>query len=191
MQIDLDQIENKNHYIYSDPVVKKKLQKDIKPKNKFLCGISWISKTDEIGVNKSITLETLKPVLKIENIEFIDLQYSETSIEREKFYNDNNIKIKKNEDIDNFNDLNSLSSLVDVCDFIITISNTTAHMAGSLGKKTFLLLPKGKGRLWYWMSNKGRSVWYPTIEIIEQEQVGDWKTVIRKLQKKVKEYLIG
>jgi Flp pilus assembly protein TadD len=183
--------ENKNHYIYSDPVIKKKLQKDIKPKNKFLCGISWISKTDEIGVNKSITLETLKPVLKIENIEFIDLQYSETSIEREKFYNDNNIKIKKNEDIDNFNDLNSLSSLIDVCDFIITISNTTAHMAGSLGKKTFLLLPKGKGRLWYWMSNKGRSVWYPSIEIIEQEQAGDWKTVIGKLQKKVKGYLIG
>ena len=184
-------LNNKNFYLNSDLNLRKQLQTNIKSKNKFLCGISWTSNADEIGINKSITLEILKPVLKIENVEFVDLQYTETSIERESFYNKNNIKIKKIENIDNFNDLNGLISLIDVCDFVITISNTNAHISGSLGKKTFLLLPKGKGRLWYWMSNKGRSVWYPTIEIIEQEQVGNWKTVIRKLQKKVKEYLIG
>ena len=183
-------IDNKNHYIFSDPIIKKKLEKEIKNENKFLCGISWISKTDEIGINKSITLEILKPVLKIENIEFIDLQYSDTSIEREKFYNENKIKIKKIENIDNFNDLNGLSSLIDVCDFVITISNTNAHIAGSLGKKTFLLLPKGKGRLWYWITKKKKSVWYPKIEIVEQEEVGRWQTVIKKLQKKVREHLI-
>ena len=184
-------LNNKNHYLSSDLNIKKKLEINVKSKNKFLCGVSWTSKAGEIGLNKSITLETLKPVLKIENVEFVDLQYTETSIERESFYNENNIKIKKIENIDNFNDLNGLISLIDVCDFVITISNTNAHFAGSLGKKTFLLLPKGKGRLWYWISNKGRSVWYPNIDIIEQEQVGDWQPVIRKLRKKVKENLIG
>ena len=181
---------NQHHYISSDPVIKKKLKVSIKSKNKFLCGISWISKTDEIGINKSITLEILKPFLNIENIEFIDLQYSDTSFERSNFYNKNNIKIKKIENIDNFNDLNGLSSLIDMCDFVVTISNTNAHIAGSLGKKTFLLLPKGKGRLWYWVSKKGRSIWYPNTEIVEQEEVGNWQSVIKRLQKKVKEYLI-
>ena len=181
---------NINHYIYSDAVIKERLKKSIKPENKILCGISWISKTGEIGVNKSITLETLKPVLKIENIEFIDLQYGDTSIEREKFYNEYKIKINKIENIDNFNDLNGLSSLIDVCDFVITISNTNAHISGSLGKKTFLLLPKGKGRLWYWITEKERSVWYPQIEIVEQEEVGGWQKVIKKLEKKVREHLV-
>ena len=124
----------------------------------------------------------------------LHLVYVKTSIEtlkeRESFYNENNIKIKKIENIDNFNDLNGLISLIDVCDFVITISNTNAHIAGSLGKKTFLILPKGKGRLWYWISKKKRSIWYPKIEIIEQEETGNWKYVIKKLQKKVKEYLI-
>ena len=179
-------LNNKNYYLSSDLNIKKKLEINIKSKNKILCGISWTSNADKIGINKSITLEILKPVLKIENVEFIDLQYTETSIERENFYNKNNIKIKKIENIDNFYDLNGLISLIDVCDFVITISNINAHIAGSLGKKTFLLLPKGKGRLWYWISNKGRSVWYPEIDIIEQEQVGDWQPVINKLQKKVK-----
>ena len=144
-------LNNKNYYLSSDSNIKKKLEINVKPKNKFLCGVSWTSNADEIGINKSITLETLKPVLKTENVEFVDLQYTETSIERESFYNENNIKIKKIENIDNFNDLNGLISLIDVCDFVITISNTNAHIAGSLGKKTFLLLPKGKGRLWYWI----------------------------------------
>ena len=184
-------LNNKNYYLSSDLNIKKKLEINIKSKNKILCGISWTSNASEIGINKSITLEMLKPVLKIENVEFIDLQYTETSIERESFYSKNNIKIEKIENIDNFNDLNGLTSLIDVCDLIITISNTNAHIAGSLGKRTFLLLPKGKGRLWYWVSNKGRSVWYPKIDIIEQEQVGDWQPVIKTLQKKVKEYLIG
>ena len=120
-------LNNKNYYLSSDLNIKKKLEINVKSKNKFLCGVSWTSKADEIGINKSITLETLKPVLKIENVEFVDLQYTETSIERESFYNRNNIKIKKIENIDNFNDLNGLISLIDVCDFVITISNTNAH----------------------------------------------------------------
>ena len=184
-------LNNKNYYLSSDLNIKKKLEINLKSRNKILCGISWTSNASEVGISKSITLEMLKPILKIENVEFVDLQYTETSIERENFYNKNNIKIKKIENIDNFNDLNGLTSLIDVCDFVITISNTNAHIAGSLGKRTFLLLPKGKGRLWYWISNKGRSVWYPKIDIIEQEQVGDWQPVIKTLQKKVKEHLIG
>ncbi|MDC1375515.1 tetratricopeptide repeat protein [bacterium] len=183
-------LNNKNFYISSDPNVNKELECSIKSKNKFLCGVSWISKTSEIGINKSITLETLKPVLEIENIEFIDLQYTDTSVERENFYNDNNLRIKKVQNIDNFNDLNSLSSLIDICDFVITISNTNAHISGALGKKTFLLLPKGKGRLWYWISKNKRSTWYPSIEVIEQDEVGNWQPVIKELQKKVKEHLI-
>ena len=180
-------LSKKNFYIRSDLDIKKKLEVSVKSKDKLLCGISWISKTSEIGINKSITLEILKPVLKIDNIEFIDLQYTDTLVERKNFYKDNNIKITKFDNIDNLNDLNSLCSLIDICDFVITISNTNAHIAGALGKKTFLLLPKGKGRLWYWISKNKKSIWYPKIEIIEQDEIGNWQPVIKKLQQKVKE----
>ena len=57
-------LNNKNYYLSSDLNIKKKLEINVKSKNKFLCGVSWTSKADEIGINKSITLETLKPVLK-------------------------------------------------------------------------------------------------------------------------------
>ena len=92
---------------------------------------------------------------------------------------------------DNFNDLNGITSLIEICDFVITVSNTNAHISGALGKKTFLLLPKGKGRLWYWSSKNNKSLWYPSIEVIEQNVAGSWNSVINKLSKLVKENLIG
>ena len=179
-----------DYYIKSDFNITKNLKLNLKSKNKFLCGLSWISKTGDIGVNKSITLETLKPVLKIENLEFIDLQYTDTTVERERFLADNNITIKKIDNIDNFKDLNGVCSLIDICDFVVTISNTNAHIAGALGKKTFLLLPKGKGRIWYWTIKNKKSIWYPTIEIIEQKESGIWETVIDELHHKIKDNLI-
>ena len=55
------------------------------------------------------------------------------------------IKLHKINDIDYFNDILSVASIVNACDLIITCSNLNAHIAGALGKKTFLLLPLGKG----------------------------------------------
>ena len=153
--------------------------------------MSWVSKSEYIGVSKSISLELLKPILELDNIIFLDLQYSDTEDERNSFFNENGIEIKKYNNIDNFNDLNSVTSLIDACDFIVTVSNTTAHIAGALGKKTFLLLPKGKGRLWYWSSLKNKSIWYPSIEIIEQNLPGEWEPVIDNLRKKVESYKNG
>ena len=183
--------KNNDKYISGDNLIEKELKEKLKTEKKIVCGLSWISKNNEIGNNKSITLEMLKPLLLIEDITFIDLQYNDTKIEKDRFFNDNSIKINEVDTIDNFNDLNGITSLIEICDFVITVSNTNAHISGALGKKTFLLLPKGKGRLWYWSSKNNRSLWYPSIEVIEQNVAGSWNSVINKLSKLVKENLIG
>ena len=91
----------------------------------------------------------------------------------------------KFDDIDNFNDIYSLSTLISMCDFVITISNSTAHLAGAVNKKTYLLLPKGKGRYWYWSKYKNNCVWYPSINIIEQSVTGNWGNVLNELKSKI------
>jgi len=183
----------KNHkkYLISEPKLTDEFKKTLTNKNKLICGLSWISKNDEIGSSKSVTLESLKPILALEDINFLDLQYSNTQDERNSFFNENGIEIKKFVKIDNFNDLNGVTSLIDACDFIVTVSNTTAHIAGALGKKTFLLLPKGKGRLWYWSTIQNKSLWYHSIEVIEQNLTGQWDPAIDNLSKKLENYKNG
>ena len=67
-----------------------------------------------------------------------------------EFNRQTGIEILACESIDNFKDLDGHVALIDACDFIVTISNTSAHIAGAIGKDTYLLYPKGKGALWYW-----------------------------------------
>ena len=180
---------NSKKYIKSDPLQTNELKKYLKSSNQLICGLSWISKNENIGTSKSISLDMLKPILSIANIKFIDLQYNDTKVERDQFLQDNKINIIKINEIDSFNDINGITSLIDVCDFIITVSNTNAHIAGALGKKTFLLLPKGKGRLWYWSSIKNKSAWYSSVEIVEQNFPGQWEPAIDKVRKKIMGYI--
>ena len=93
--------------------------------------------------------------------------------------------LNKIDGIDNFNDIDGLASLIDACDFIVTISNVTAHMAGALGKKVFLLVPYTKGKIWYWHDNLKTSLWYPSIEIFIQSEIGDWKKPISDIKEKI------
>ena len=70
------------------------------------------------------------------------MQYNDTKKEREKFYNKSGIKITKINDLDNFNDIDGVISLIDICDFVITISNSNAHFSGALGKRNFFIIAK-------------------------------------------------
>ena len=184
-------IKNNKSYLTSDYSITNELKNSFKTRKKFICGLSWISKNEDIGDKKSISLEILKPILSINNIEFLDLQYNDTIDERDRFFKTSGIKVSKIEKIDNYNDLNGITSLIDICDFVVTVSNTNAHISGALGKDTFLLLPKGKGKLWYWSSHKDRCLWYNSIQIIEQKNIDSWDYPIEKLKKIIKERTNG
>jgi len=84
-------------------------------------------------------------------------------------------------DIDNFNDLGRLAALINACDFVVTTSNVTAHIAGALNKKTYLIIPETKVRVWYWGTNENSSLWYPSIKILRSDNLKDWKTPIKNL----------
>jgi hypothetical protein len=158
----------------------------IKKGNHKICGISWISKNKEIGEEKSLSLIQLLPLLTIPNITFIDLQYGDTSIEKKNIFDLFGIEIKSINEIDNFNDLDGITSLINACDFIVTTSNVTAHIAGASNKKTYLLLPHGYGKMWYWGESSERSLWYPSIEIYRSPDSGLWTEAIESLSNKLR-----
>jgi tetratricopeptide (TPR) repeat protein len=50
------------------------------------------------------------------------------------------------------------------------------HLAGALGLPGVVLVPRGHP--WYWMPVDGRALWYPSIEVVAQERLGDWDTTL-------------
>ncbi len=152
-----------------------------------ICGISWHSNNSKIGKNKSLNLKSFIEILKIPNIIFINLQYNADINDIVRFSRAHGVQIISFDDIDLFNDIDSLFALMEVCDFVITISNINAHVAGSLGKKTLLLAPFSRGRHWYWHDGLKKSLWYPSVEIFSQSETGDWSMPIKQIKEKILE----
>ena len=123
------------------------------------------------------------PILKINNITFVNLQYGDTHRQLVDFNKKYSLSIKDCLEVDNFNDLDGHAALIQACDFVVTISNTSAHISGAIGKETFLMCPSGKGLLWYWCNQfNGKSLWYPSIQIYEQSQIGNWFDVVQRVK---------
>jgi hypothetical protein len=64
-------------------------------------------------------------------------------------------------------------------DLAITIDNSTAHLAGALGVAVWTLLPFAPD--WRWLLNREDSPWYPTMRLFRQPKLGDWQSVIKRL----------
>ena len=125
--------------------------------------------------------------MKLPFINFVDLQYGDTRNQLSDLKSKHGIMLNKIDGIDNFNDIDGLASLIDACDFIVTISNVTAHIAGALGKKVFLIVPYSKGRCWYWHDGLKTSLWYASIQVFTQTETGDWSAPINQIKEKIVE----
>jgi hypothetical protein len=64
-------------------------------------------------------------------------------------------------------------------DGVITVDSMTAHLAGALGRRTWLLLTHDAD--WRWMRQGEESPWYPTMRLLRQPQPGAWGAVVQRL----------
>jgi len=164
--------------------LRSQLQADARP----LVGITWRSKNTRLGHGKSISLEQLLPILSNPLFRFVNLQYGDTHDELAALHQRYGIQIASSMSVDNFFDLDGHAALVDACDMVLTVSNTTAHISGALGKSTFVMLSKGEGRLWYWANRQGRrSMWYPSVDVFEQAEHGMWDGVVADIHLHISE----
>lgn len=172
-------------YLQADTKRSAALRHKITREGKLVCGVSWSSSRKSIGRQKSLALEQMLLPLALPHLHFVDLQYGDTAAERLALKQAHGIEVQHLDELDNFHDLDGLAALIQAVDIVITISNSTAHLAGALGKPTLLLLPSGKGQLWYWTEVDSRIPWYPSIEVFRQDKVGDWEFALQSLQRRL------
>jgi hypothetical protein len=72
-------------------------------------------------------------------------------------------------------DMGELASVLSVCDHTISIDNSTAHLAGALGRPMSLMLTDGAaGGEWRWHCvGRDHSPWYPSARIFRRTEHGD------------------
>ena len=139
---------------------------------KKLIGISWRSKNLDSGHRRSSGLSQFIRQFKDTDIEFVSLQYGDVSDEIKQAYEETGIAVKTINEIDTFNDIDLLASLISACDEVVTIDNSTVHLSAALGKTTHLLLPAVSD--WRWLDGFEDCLWYKNLNIYKQPYETGW-----------------
>jgi tetratricopeptide (TPR) repeat protein len=71
------------------------------------------------------------------------------------------------------------AAIIENLDLVITVDTSIAHLAGTLGKPVWLLLPFVPD--WRWLLEREDSPWYPGMRLVRQRTAGDWPEVLRRV----------
>ncbi len=159
---------NKPYISVDEENYKRTQNKLLKYKNKYNIGISWKSFNNRYASDKSLHLNDFKDIFKLPNCNIFNLQYGDVGDEINIFNNKKNYLLNIN-DLDLYNDFEGIASLLKSLDIFITVSNSTAHLAGSLGVKTLLIKPDNYALFHYWNQKNNKTPWYNSVELIEKQ----------------------
>ena len=118
--------------------------------------------------HRSIPLQLFEDILDQKNLKF----YSLTRTLRDG----DKALLKKHDVIDlseRLHDFSDTAKFINQLDLVITCDTAVAHLAGGMGKKVWVLLPKAPD--WRWLLEREDSPWYPTTRLFRQAQKGDWR----------------
>lgn len=80
---------------------------------------------------------------------------------------------------DQLHDFSDTAALCMQLDVVISVDTSVAHLAGALGRPTWILLPFVPD--WRWLLHRDDSPWYPTARLYRQPARGDWDAVCARV----------
>ena len=160
------------------------LRRDLNVGDRKIIGISWKSIKSLNHLKKSLTLTEFGKIFQGLDIVLLNLQYGEVDEEIKAFERDTGIEIIQCSSVDNREDLDGLAALIELCDLVVSTSNVTIHLAGALGKETWVLLPYVAN--FWWLLERTDSVWYPSLTLYRQKKLKDWDSIAIELAEDLK-----
>ena len=140
-------------------------------------GIAWSGSTT--NKSRSVPLEEL--ILHLpKHLDYVCLQKDVTDQERDILSDENMYCFEQ--DIADFSDTAALCGLMDM---VISIDTSAAHLAGALGKQTWVLLPHLPD--WRWLLERTDCPWYPSMRLYRQDDMGAWGPVLQRVVQELSE----
>ena len=128
--------------------------------------------------NRSIPLEFFTDLLKLP-VEWHSLQ--KEYLTEDKNFLDSHPEVRQHQE--ELGDFADTAALIKCMDLVISVDTSVAHLAGALGKTTWILLPFIPDSRW--MLEREDCPWYPTAKLVRQDEERDWKKVIMKLMREL------
>jgi hypothetical protein len=149
-------------------------------------GVIWAGQPDNIrGKNRSVPLTIFAAIFSQPGLDFYCLTRDMRAGEEEMLtrYPVNNLAPL-------LADFADSARLIRQMDLIISCDTATAHLAGGMGIKTWVLLPFVAD--WRWALEREDNVWYPSMRLFRQTRKDEWESVMTQVKAELnKEYSKG
>lgn len=123
---------------------------------------------------RSIPLSTLDMLADIPSVSWFGLQVGPA---REQLHTPMRMRIT---DLSpHIGDFQDTAQLLQHVDLLLTVDTAAAHLAGALGRPTWLLLDEQAS--WRWLLDRTDSPWYPGMRLFRQERAGAWEPLLSRV----------
>jgi hypothetical protein len=152
-------------------------QEKLGPKNRLRIGVCWSGRPDSwLNRHKGIPFDTMLNLIKRNpDKEWINLQV-ECTPEQSQILEQHGVKSFP----DSIRSFADSAALIYHLDVVISVDTAVAHLAGALGRPTWIPL-NWYGTDWRWLLNRDDSPWYPSARLFRQPAMGDWTTVMDRI----------
>jgi tetratricopeptide (TPR) repeat protein len=122
----------------------------------------------KVGVSWAGDIALLRPLLDCPAVRFVSLDGTG---------GDSRLSVPEIDRTDG--SLEDTAALIAALDLIIATDGPLAHLAGALGKLTWILLPAAGD--WRWLRDRADTPWYPRTRLFRQRVTGRWDDVIERV----------
>jgi tetratricopeptide (TPR) repeat protein len=146
-------------------------------------GLAWAGNpAHKNDARRSIPFARLAPLLGIPDVQHVSLQTKLRDADREALQSAPPVINFATELVD----FAETAALLANLDLIITVDTALAHLAGAMGKPTWILLPFSPD--WRWLLDREDSPWYPTARLFRQPRIDDWESVIARVAAELRRF---
>jgi len=173
----LDTIPAGIPYLFSDPARVAAWRDMLGPKDRLRVGLAWSGNASQVNDhNRSIALRDLLPLL-VGEVDWLSLHKEVRDGDRDLLASRTDLRHFG----DKQEDFSDAAAIIELCDLVVSVDTSLAHLAGAMGKPVWILLPFVPD--WRWMLDRDDSPWYPTARLFRQPGTGDWASVIDAVRK--------
>ena len=154
----------------------------------FKVGIAWQGNPRaSIDQGRSIPVAEFVPLSGLPGVRLISLQKHDGLDQLALLQPDSKIETL-GDDFDNGLDaFVDTAAVMESLDLIITSDTSIAHLAGALGRPTWVALKHVPD--WRWMLDRDDSPWYPTMRLFRQSARDDWRSVFAAIEQELRSLL--
>lgn len=148
-------------------------------------GLCWSgSRKSQYDAHRSVPFQQLAPLFQVSGVDFYSLQMDVREGDRAA-YDESNIFGMA----DQFHTFEDTACAIRNLDLVITVDTSVAHLAGSIGVPTWVMLTAFR-TYWLWIQGRSDCPWYPTAKAYRQEKHGEWGQVIEQIAADLKTFSV-